>query len=386
MYGTRDAPAVWQRLVHRILSELGFNQSRTAACVYVHHRKGFRVVAHVDDFLVTGPRPELESLRYMLQQKFEVDGDVLGTGLGEKSEGRFLGRIIGCTSAGLEWEADPKLVRAMLSEFEAENGCGFDTPGVKDDSERSGTPMTAVEAKRFRKGTAILNYLSQDRVDVAFASKEASRCMADLQVGDEKALIRAVRYLARFPRLVSRYDWQEPVSQLVVFTDSDWGGCVRSRRSTSGGAMMHGRHLISHWSRTQQLVALSCAEAELNAAVKAGQGGLGVSNLLAELGVNIHVQLQGDSSANHGIITRQATGKVKHLSVRQLWLQEQTSLGRVSHIKIPRLQNGADALTHHWSKAEGELLLPTFSVIRPTVYPQEGVRASAGARPEGGSG
>ena len=210
--------------------------------------------------------------------------------------------------------------------------------------------------------------------------------MADPQVGDEKSIVRAVRYLARFPRLVAKYDWQEPVSKLVVFTDSDWGGCVRSRRSTSGGAMMHGMRLIGHWSRTQQLVALSSAEAELNAAVKAGQEGLGMSNLLAELGVEVHIQLQGESSANHGIITRQGTGKVKHLSVRQLWLQEQTSLGRVSHIKIPRLQNGADALTHHWTKAEGELHFPTFSVIRPTVYPQEGVRASAGARPEGGSG
>ena len=149
---------------------------------------------------------------------------------------------------------------------------------------------------------------------------------------------------------------------------------------------MHGQHLIAHWSRTQQLVALSSAEAEFNAAVKAGQEGLGVSNLLAEMGVQTHIQLRGDSSANHGIITRQGTGKVKHLSVRQLWLQEQTALGRLAHVKVPRLQNGADALTHHWSKAEGELHFPTFAIIRPTVYPQEGVRASAGARPEGGSG
>ena len=133
-------------------------------------------------------------------------------------------------------------------------------------------------------------------------------------------------------------------------------------------------------------MALSSAEAELNAAAKAGQEGLGISNLLEELWVKMHVQLRGDSSANHGIITRQGTGKVKHLSVRQLWLQEQTSLGRVSHIKVPRLQNGADALAHHWTRSEGELIFPTFSVKRPAVVSQEGVRASAGARPEGGSG
>ena len=34
------------------------------------------------------------------------------------------------------------------------------------------------------------------------------------------------------------------------------------RRSTSGGVILHGSHSLLHWSRTQQLVALSSAEAE----------------------------------------------------------------------------------------------------------------------------
>ena len=45
--------------------------------------------------------------------------------------------------------------------------------------------MNSAEAAKFRKGAAILNYLSQDRVDLSFASKEISRFMADPQVGDE---------------------------------------------------------------------------------------------------------------------------------------------------------------------------------------------------------
>ena len=55
MYGTRDAPAVWQRLVRRIMTKLGFRASKTMACVYAHARKHLKVVAHADDFLVTGP-------------------------------------------------------------------------------------------------------------------------------------------------------------------------------------------------------------------------------------------------------------------------------------------------------------------------------------------
>ena len=141
---------------------------------------------------------------------------------------------------------------------------------------------------------------------------------------------------------------------------------------------MHGKHLLQHWSRTQQLVALSSAEAELNAAVKAGQEGLCVAHLCEELGARVFVYLKGDSSANHGIITRQGTGKVKHLSVRQLWLQEQVSLGGIAHVKVPRLINGADVLTHHWTRAEGDHHFPSFCVKRAGIL-QEGVRGSAGA-------
>ena len=94
-----------------------------------------------------------------------------------------------------------------------------------------------------------------------------------------------------------------------------------------GGVLMRGLHVICHWSRTQQLIALSSADAELNAAVKAAQEGLGVAHLEEELGRRLVVQLYGDSSANHGMIQRQGTGKVKHLSVRQLCLQQQAELG-----------------------------------------------------------
>eukprot|EP00974_Lingulodinium_polyedra_P082078 7946493-Lingulodinium_polyedra.AAC.1 len=59
------------------------------------------------------------------------------------------------------------------------------------------------------------------------------------------------------------FQWQTPVKALLVMTDSDWAGCARTRKSTSGGVVMRGRHLIKHWSGTQSTAALSSAEAEL---------------------------------------------------------------------------------------------------------------------------
>ena len=46
---------------------------------------------------------------------------------------------------------------------------------------------------------------------------------------------------------------------------------------------MKGGHLLFWWARTQQLIALSSAEAELNASIEAGIEPLGVINMGREL-------------------------------------------------------------------------------------------------------
>ena len=159
------------------------------------------------------------------------------------------------------------------------------TPGVKTEApEEEAEDMEPRLATLYRRGAAKANYMSQDRPDISFASKELSRSMARPRVGDEMKLKRLARYLQRHPRCVIQYNWQEPGSHVTAFTDSDWGGCVRTRKSTSGGCLMRGTHLLVWWSRTQQLIALSSAEAELNASIKAAVEGLGVCNMAWELG------------------------------------------------------------------------------------------------------
>ena len=52
-----------------------------------------------------------------------------------------------------------------------------------------------------------------------------------------------------------------------MYTDSDWGGIAKERRSTSGGALFKGGHLLKAWAKTQGAVSLSSMESELYAAV-----------------------------------------------------------------------------------------------------------------------
>ena len=117
--------------------------------------------------------------------------------------------------------------------------------------------------------------------------------------------------------------------------------------------MMIGTHAIHHWSSTQSVVALSSAEAELNAIVKSVSELLGLKNALAEFGLEVAVEVCTDSSAANGIVHRQGCGKVKHLECRQLWVQSKTSEGVVKCMKIPREANPGDAFTHYWNLADG---------------------------------
>lgn len=77
-----------------------------------------------------------------------------------------------------------------------------------------------------------------------------------------------LRYLTSFPSCVTVYIFQNFNPSLVLQTDSDWAGDAVSRKSTSGGVILRGSHLLAHWGKTQQVIALSSAEAPLNACVR----------------------------------------------------------------------------------------------------------------------
>ena len=107
--------------------------------------------------------------------------------------------------------------------------------------------------------------------------------------------------------------------------------------------------MLQHWSRTQSTVALSSGEAELNSALKGASEGIGLMTMLREMEEEATLTLLGDSTASRGILLREGSGKIKHLSVKQLWLQERVASEELTVLQTPRAENVSDAMTHHWS-------------------------------------
>jgi hypothetical protein len=255
----------------------------------------------------------------------------------------------------------------MATEWNLMEQSVLSTPGSAEDKRDPGgeEALSPHEATAFRRSAAMGIYMAQDRGDLSYASKEVARGMATPTRKDCIKLKKLIRYLLGAKRRATLFKWQDPPCMVDGFTDSDWAGCPKTRRSTSGGVLLHGQHLVHHWSSTQAVVALSSMEAELNAIVKGVAEVLSLKNLLAECGRTLQASIFTDSSAANGVVHRQGCGKVKHLECRQLWVQGAVLDGRIQVQKVARDFNPADAFTHYTSVHDATRHFKMLSLINP---------------------
>jgi hypothetical protein len=349
MYGTRPAADGWQEEYSTLLVSLGFRQGDACPNVFYHPQRQIATSVHGDDFTSSGPKPSLDWLEAAVGEKYELDiGPRLGPASSDQKEGRVLNRVIRWMDDRIEYEADPRQIERLVAECGLEGAKSTATPGVRatfkkleEDAELPAHLNTA-----FRGAAARGNYLSADRLDVQFACKEVCRWMSRPTSHAWEALKRVCRFLNGAPRLVYEFR-QQSVSHVDVYTDTDWAGCPKTRKSTSGGCVMLGHHAVKHWSSTQQSISLSSGEAEFAGVIRGAGQGLGYQALLKDLGVVVPLRVWTDSSAAIGICTRQGLGKLRHLDTHTLWIQQAVRTRRVDLRKVEGEQNPADLLTKH---------------------------------------
>ena len=115
-----------------------------------------------------------------------------------------------------------------------------------------------------------------------------------------------------------------------------------STRSTSGVAEYYGGAPIEFASSTQSVRALSTGEAEFFAITKGS--GQSLHSLAILKGFGVTVVLSG-ASAGIGIASRQGCGRLKHLEMKWLWVQEKVSEKALRLRKHPTETNTADLAT-----------------------------------------
>ena len=94
----------------------------------------------------------------------------------------------------------------------------------------------------------------------------------------------------------------------------------------SGGVALCGSHTVKHWSKTQTTVCLSSGEAELRGIGDGHAQALGLQSIARDLGMTWQIDMFTDATAAIGIARRRGMGKIRHLDVTALWIQELINL------------------------------------------------------------
>ena len=334
-----------------------FQQNDINLCIYKRFCDDLDLEQRRDDFLVCGARQGLEKLAEECNGHFLVKkAEIASLTPEHHSETHFLKRRISVDEFGWHVELDQRYVNSLLDAMAMNHCKSMATLGSKGQEGNSATEkVDAKEHREFRSGTGICQYMTEQRFDIAFSTKEIMREAAGPTTASKTKLKRIARYLKGRQRCVLNFPWVAKLEDVIhVTVDAYWAGDPKTRCSSFGGVLAFGPcFTVRHWSVTQAAVSLSSAESEAKAITKGCVEALYVKHLLEhETARTFKIEVWTDSSSAKAIIQRLGPGRrAKHLEVQTMWVQQLNKLGLISMNKLGTLEIVADLLTKQVPRA-----------------------------------
>ncbi|XP_019435088.1 PREDICTED: uncharacterized protein LOC109341602 [Lupinus angustifolius] len=125
-----------------------------------------------------------------------------------------------------------------------------------------GEPLQDIASYRRLKDRLL--YLTTTRPDIAFVVNQLSQFLSSPTNLHEEAARRVLRYVKGAPGCGLFFP-TTTTTKLTAFSDSDWAGCIDSRKYITGYCVYIGSSLVSWRSKKQTTVARSSCEAEYRA-------------------------------------------------------------------------------------------------------------------------
>ena len=177
LYGTRDAASHLDEKYARHLIRCGFTQGLSSPCVFFHEGRKVSVVVHGDDFTFLGDETALNWCTTITQEAYKVKiRGRLGPDKHDKKLITILNRCLEWRADGIYYKPDPRHAEIIIDEM----GVGGCSPVVTPRTNMSLLPkeddpiLKPEFATKFRRVVARANCLSQDRMDIQYAVKEAT--------------------------------------------------------------------------------------------------------------------------------------------------------------------------------------------------------------------
>ena len=84
-----------------------------------------------------------------------------------------------------------------------------------------------------------------------------------------------------------------------------------------------------------------------------GTEGRFVQNVLSELEIKVGIELRSDSTSAVRTATRRGPGSMKHLEIKELWLQDEMRSGRITIGRVSTENNIADLASQNIYLGDG---------------------------------
>ena len=189
------------------------------------------------------------------------------------------------------------------------------------------------------------------RPDIAFAVTQVARFAASPKPSHWTAVKRIMRYLRGTIEFGIAF-WKREPSQFKLqgYSDSNWAGCIETRKSTGGYVFFIGTSIVSWKSQIIRSICLSSFESEIYQLSLTSQEAVWELKLLEDMkmgeAITLPITIFGDNqSANTVAATGKVTGRTKHIDMRNLFVQDLVHQGLVIIKHCNSEDNTADIFT-----------------------------------------
>ncbi|XP_050893318.1 secreted RxLR effector protein 161-like [Lathyrus oleraceus] len=192
-----------------------------------------------------------------------------------------------------------------------------------------------------------LMYLNTTHPDITYATQQLSQFLHNPTMAHYHAACRVIRYLKNSPDRGILFRRNAELQQLG-FSNSDWAGCIDSRRSISGYYFFLGTSLISWRTKKQDTISRSSSETEYRTLSFATCELLWLIVLMKELYIKcakLPVLYCDSQSAMHIASNQVFHERTKHLEIDCHLVREKLQQGLLGLLPISTHEQLADFLT-----------------------------------------
>lgn len=352
LYGLKQSGRLWFIHLTNTLKQLGFNSTAADPCLFikVNGSDTALILFYVDDLVIAAPTHLITGINNALKKVYSI------------KDGGNLSWFLGCSidynqEKGFLSLSQTAYARDILTRANMQDCKPVETP-IEVRLVAPDSPVDAEEEQQLKHFDVIKLYpkivgallflVLCSRPDLAYAVNQLTRYMSAPRMTHFTALKRVLRYLKGTTTLGLYYTRSNKADYaLVGYSDADWAGDVKTRKSTTGNCFLLSGAAISWRVMTQSCISLSTAEAELVALAKTVQQALWLNRLSHNIGFDFQpITINEDNQA--AIILSnddKFSERTKHMDTRYFFVRDIIKQGVIHLQYTPTTSQAADIFT-----------------------------------------